>query len=225
MNIHKGTCEVCDAEKVDVYRMHGNIDMCETCKAAEEAITARHSEAINLISESKRIDNAIQIKADVFTAATVAAPELRAAIDNNLEIPANMKDFAFAQACMERFKALQQVIFEQRQALLEKETELRVWQANVQTAAGKLREEYKAQFKAVDIAYQPAAPKAAKKVRTSTPVKTGKVKFNRHALDAAALKYDLPANGIQSLVVQRNISIEDAAKQLAELMGKPLPTN
>jgi len=226
MSLKTANCEVCEAVNVPVYRMPGNIEMCESCKASEEAATQRSVEAINLITESKKIDSLIELKSDVFNAATVSAPELRAAIENNQDIPANMKDFEFAKQCFERFKHMQQVIFQQRVELQEKEAEMRVWQANVQTAAGKLREEYKAQFKAIDIAYQPQTP-TIKKIKSAATSgkgnKPGTKTFNKKACDEAAAKYGVPAFGVQSMAVSRNLSYEDAAKELKSLMVKTAP--
>jgi len=218
MNIKTSNCEVCESVNVPVYRMPGNIDMCEACKNAEEAATQRSVEAINLINESKKIDSLIELKSDVFNAATVSAPELRAAIENNQDIPANMKDYEFAKQSFERFKHLQEVIFKQRVELQVKEAEMRVWQANVQTAAGKLREEYKAQFKAIDIAYQPTTPTIKKvKVAASGKPKTSKA-FSKKQCDEAALKYGVPSHGVQAMVVSRNLSYDDAARTLKEML-------
>lgn len=224
MNTKRGTCEVCDTENVDLYSMYGNILMCANCKAQDEAVTARQANVIDMIESSNKIDASIQLKSDLFNASTIAAVELRAAIEQNEEVPAAQKDYVYAQECLKRFKHLQQVIFDERKALLEKENEMRMWQGNVQTAAGKLREELKAQFKEVDVTYQPT-PVTVKKVKAAATSKPSKKAFDKNALAEAAKKYDVPQLGIQSMVVSRNMSYEDAGRELAKIMGKSLPTS
>lgn len=210
-------CEVCDKKQIPVTLMHGNILMCSECKEKEMQVVTRIKEATQLIDESRKIDSSIQLKQDIYLAKTVPAVELRGAIEANAEIPADQKEYAFAKECMTRFKNLQKVIFEERQALLEKENELRMWQVNVQTAAGKLRAEKRLEFKELDVTYQPTP--ITTKVKTTKPVKPGTKKFDKTALFEAAKKYNVPAAGVQSLVISKNMSAEDAAKHLHQLMN------
>ena len=64
--------------------------------------------------------------------------------------------------------------------------------------------------------YQPEP--ISKKVKTTKPVKVTKA-FDKTALYDAAKKYGVPAMTIRSICVSKGKSVEDAAKELAELMG------
>lgn len=208
--VTKGDCECCDSTAVDVTLQHGNMWMCAACSEKEKVAT-------KLIEESKIIDSSIVVKADIYNAKTVAAIELRGAIQADSTIPDDQKEYAYAKACFERFQRIQKVIFDKRQELLDNENELRMWQVNVQTTAGKLRSEYREQFKMLDVSYQPVS--ITKKSKSVKPVKSGK-SFDKAALFAAAKKYDVPAAGVQSIILSRNMSAEDAAVTLAKLLGK-----
>jgi hypothetical protein len=206
----KGDCECCDSVAVDVTLQHGNMWMCAACSTKEQVAT-------QLIEQSKTIDSAIVVKADIYNAKTVAAIELRGAIEADSSIPDDQKEYAYAKACFTRFQNMQKVIFDKRQELLDNENELRMWQVNVQTTAGKLRAEYREQFKMLDVSYQPVS--ITKKNKSVKPVKAGKA-FDKAAVFEFAKKYDVPASGIQSIVISRNMSPENAAKELAKIMGK-----
>jgi hypothetical protein len=208
---NKGTCEICDTPDISVYPSRGNMMVCLACKAKED-------EAVKTIAESKAVDASIETKSDVYLAKTVPAVELRAAIQNNPDIPEDKKDYAYAQECMTRFQNLQKVIFETRKDLLEKENEARMWQTITQTAAGKLREVERAQFIGMDVSYQPVPVKTIKpKV---VKIKSQTKKFDRAACAEAANKYNVPASGVQSIVISRGMSYEDAAKHLHGLINK-----
>lgn len=204
----KGDCDCCPKTDVEIFLMDRGMMMCSECRDKENSVNA-------MIKESRAVDSSIQLKTDIFLAHTVPAVELRASIERDEKIAAEEKEYAYAKECMARFKHLQQVIFEERKALLEKENELRMWQVNVQSAAGKLRADKRAEFKEADINYQPAP--ITKKQKTTKPVTTKK--FNKAELYAAAKKYNLPAEAIQAMVVSRNMSPEDAAQAIAKLMA------
>lgn len=204
-------CEVCDKTTIEVWLMHGNIWMCLSCRDTEQKL---------VIEESREIDSKIELKTDIFAAKTVAAVELRGAIEADESIPQDQKEYVYAKECLIRFKHMQQVIFEDRLALQEKENEARMWQVNVQNSAGKLRTELRAQFKELDVNYQPTP--ITKQVKTTKPVKEGK-KFNKAELYAAAKKYGFPAQLIQRIVLVKNLSPEDACKHLQSLAaGEPV---
>lgn len=211
-----GDCECCDKVNVEVWTSSRNMTQCADCKAADEQVEARSREAAKLIQDSRQIDSAITLKTDIFLSKTVAAVELKAAIDNDDSIPAAEKNHAYARECMVRFLKLRDVILPaDRAAITEKENEMRMWQVNVQTMAGKLRADQRAQFREVDFNYQPAP--ITKRQKTTKPVKTPK--FDKVALFEAAKKYGVPANNVQSIITSKGMTAENAAKYLAELMG------
>jgi hypothetical protein len=212
-----GDCEVCDATNIVVIIAHGNILMCESCKTNDDALTTKNKEIKQIVQSSNQVDESIQIKTDLFNAGTVAAIELRGAIDADDTIPADQKDYAYAKLCLIRFQHFQKVVFEQRQELLARENEMRAWQVQTQTAAGKLRSEYRDQFRSVDVSYQPAVVKVVKPA--SSTGKTGKKKFNKQELFDAAKKFNVPADGVRMVMVSRNMTASTAAEFLARQMG------
>lgn len=211
--ITRGVCETCAVTDEQVLtKNHGDM-MCASCIALENAAQARTDDAKRMLAETRKIDAAIEVKMDVFTATTMAAKEVKAAIDNNDEIPADRKDYAMAEESLRRFKHLQEVILGQRQELIAKENELRAWQTQVQEFAGKLHTAEKEKYKNFDVSYVPAKPVKPVKV-SSTPSK----KFVKAELGPACTKYNVPAHGVQMMAVQRNMTAMDAAKELRAIM-------
>lgn len=190
-------CEICDKVNVETWMMHGNILMCRECRENEQKV---------MIEESRTIDSNVVLKTDIFTVKTVAAVELRGAIEADESIPEDAKQYAYAKECMTRYKNLKKVIFEEELALNEKKNELRMWQVNVQESAGTLRAELKAQFKELDVNYQPGP--ITKQNKTTKPVK----KFNKKELYEVAKKYGYSAQLVQRFVVAKTLSPEDACK-------------
>jgi hypothetical protein len=180
------------------------------------AVQTRATETTSILEAARQIDNSVEIKTDLFNAATVAAIELKAAIDNDDSIPADQKMYAYAKTCMERMQHMKRVIFEQREELIKNESIARMWLVQTQETAGKLRTEQREHFKNLDVSYQPVKVKQIKPKAASVPKK----KMNLAEIKEAAAKYDLPAAAIQSMVVSRNMSPADAAIELAKLMGK-----
>lgn len=212
----KGDCESCEKTDIQLYPMHGNMMLCEACRDKELEVVERNKNVNKILIESRAVDNAIQLKTDVFLAKSASLIELLASINANEAIPADMKEYAYAKECMARFKNRQQAIFEKRAELLELENEARMYQVNVQNTAGKLQAKYRDEFKEVSVNYQPEP--INKKVKTTKPVKVTKA-FDKTALYEAAKKYGVPAMTIRSICVSKGKSVEDAAKELAELMG------
>jgi hypothetical protein len=204
----KGDCDVCERTDVSITLHHGNIWFCEPCWTDEEKkLTANAKE---LIEQSHKIDEAVQVKSDLFNAATIPAMELRAAIQQNSEIPDDQKEYAFAKESMRRFELERDAVFSQRKELLERENVMKMWQITTQTAAGKLRAELREQFKALNVNYQPPASKITK----PGPVKTGK-KLQKEEIYAALKKYELDsvfAPAIQTMVLAKNLTPDQAAR-------------
>lgn len=214
--VTKGDCECCDSTAVDVTLQHGNMWMCATCSEKEKVAT-------KLIEESKVIDSSIQVKADIYNAKTVAAIELRGAIEADSTIPADQKEYVYAKMCYDRYKHIQEVIFNQRKELIANENEMRMWQVNVQTTASKLRTEQREQFKTLDSSYQPVPQKTPK----SRPIRTPKA-VQREEIHEAARKYGIPQlhNAIKMMVQTRaGMSADGAARDLAQKLGLLKSTN
>lgn len=214
-------CEVCSNTAIKTTCTYGNIWMCDECIEKERKLTEENMKPENVqarvnatLHAAAKIDESIVVKTDLFNAATVASVELKAAIDNDENIPADQKQYVYANACLERFQKFQKVVFDQRQELLENENKMRMWQTQVQQAASTLRGELREKFKQFDVNYQPIPPKT---VKPAAP-KTGK-KFQKEEVRKHAAQYKVPEAAVQMLVVAKNMTPEAAAKHLAIQMG------
>ena len=212
-----GDCEVsgCDKTNVEVYTMHGNILMCSEHRDEEIELVKKMEETNSILINSRKIDSAVEIKPDLFNAATIPAIELYAAIQQDDSIPADKKQYRYAKESETRMLHFQKVVFEARQKLREDENKMRMWQVTTQAAAGKLSAEQRAEFRALDVTYEPDKPKTIK----PTPVKSKKT-FQKEEVKKFASQYGVPEAGVQMIVVSKNMSPEDAAKELARMMGK-----
>lgn len=212
-----GDCEIKDEHKnVEVFLETGNIWMCEVCRDEEERLTKRNAESRAVIEEARKLDATIELKQDVFNAGTIPIMELQAAIEQNTEIPADKKLYALVAEMSLRIDKLTEVIFVDEAALKVKRDERAAWIVNIQNFQAKLRTEEREKFKQYDVNYKPQTPKSIKPKAVKAPSKT----FNKAALYDAAKKYDVPALQVQSIIVSRGMSADDAAKYLAELLGK-----
>jgi len=218
-------CDGCAKQDVEVWSLD-NMLLCNDCRKKQldaKAEAARVPVAVeSLIQKSQKQDASIQVKADIFNAATVSFIELRASIENDAAIAPENKDFEFAKLVAERIKKFNEVIFADEAALNEKKNERHAWHTQMREFANKLREDQRAKLKQFDITYTPSTPVAARSVRTSKPVGPGKGKkknFTITELKAAAGKYNLPYAQVQSIVISRNMTPTDAAEHLANLMG------
>jgi hypothetical protein len=210
-----GDCEVCtrpEGIEAKLTLMHGNIWMCPTC--CEEDTTLTTQTAKNVIDFSRKIDTQVVLKQDVFNAGTISFIELQAAIENNAEIPAEKKNLSLMQEVAARIETLNAAIFSEEAALIAKKNERHALLINAQNVAARLHAVEREKFKQYDITYQPAKPKTTKPKAVKAPAK-----FDKTAVFEAAKKYNVPAAQVQSLIVSKNLSAEDAAKHMATLLG------
>ncbi len=213
-----GQCEVCDKENIEVVNTPGNIEMCAQCKADDDKIREQTKSVDMIINQSKEINSHIELKQDIFNAATVPVIQVKAAIDADESIPADQKEYKFTQYCYEQFLHMQKVAFDKKQEYEAAENEKRMWQAQAQSAAGKLRMELREHFKNLNMNYNPSP---AKVVKPATPGKPKVKKPSAKECREAAIKYNIAAMApqVQMMTITRNLSAEDAAKELASLMA------
>jgi hypothetical protein len=211
-----GDCEACDSVNTKITFQYGNMWLCDECWQKELLVQTQVKDTVNILDHARSVDNSVEIKSDLFNAATVAAIELKAAIEQDDSIPSDQKMYAYAKTCMDRMQHMKKVIFEQREELIKNESIARMWLVQTQESAGRLRTEQREHFKNLDVSYQPA--KVVKPKAQSVPKK----RMNLAEIKEAAAKYDLPHAAVQSIVVSRNMSPVDAATELAKLMGKEI---
>lgn len=212
----KGDCECCTRTEVELTMTQpGNILMCSECLADNLEAIEKSKHAVKVVETARKTDDVIELKQDLFNAGTVSFVELQAAIENNVEIPADRKQFAIMTEVADRIQKLDAVIFADEAALLAKKNERHALLVNAQNVAARLHEKEREKFKQYDINYKPVTPKSVK----PKAVKPSGKKFDKAALYEAAKKYGVPAPQVQSIVTAQNKSYEDAAKHLATLMG------
>lgn len=213
-----GECDACPKLEVDLFEMSGSkMRLCLTCYQAEVKAVEDSKWINSTLQTAKAVDNSIQLKADIYNAATVSFVELKAAIDNDETIPAERKVESFMKAVQERIAKYNEVIFNTR-------NELQSWSQNTQEFIGKLRAEEREKYKKFNITYTPTpVTKAAIKGKSAKSPKAPSTKFNLAEAKAAAAKYGVDVVGVQSIVLSRNVSYETAAKQLADILGITSP--
>jgi LysM repeat protein len=213
----KGNCEAShfDGGGVDVRitLVHPNMWLCDTCLAEEKAAILRSQK---VVEHARKVDTDIEVKADLFNAGTVPFVEISAAVQSDSSIPDTEKGIQILTLVAERIEKLSEAIFSEKAATAAKEHQRYALQINAQKLASTLHEKDREKFKQFDINYKPTK---VVKGKTPKPTPVSTKKFDKNTLYEMAKKYGVPANQVQSIVVRRNISYEDAAKELAKAMG------
>jgi uncharacterized protein (UPF0335 family) len=214
----KGDCEAC--EKTDqVLTVSYGMKLCPSCLSLQTAAT--ESAVNNVISDVKTSLEPIQLKTDIHNAETPALMDIRTRIEQDNSIPAELKEVAFCNACIAQMQHFQKIAFDAREAANKADESARVWQLQVQTTISQLRGDLRETYKGLNINYSPTPVKSVKKAaKEKTPKTRASAKFNVKELYAAAEKYGVDANATRSIMVARNLSADDAAKELAKLLGK-----
>jgi hypothetical protein len=213
----KATCECCDnSGPMEVWC---GMLMCASCIEKEKALQAENNtelkqaervKAVNSqILEARAQDSSIELRTDLFNAATTSIIELKSIIDSDPNI--ENKNYALASELKLRFEHFTKVIFQARQELAEAGNQQRAIQTHLNELANKLRQEEREKLKLQDINYTPQAPKTPK------PPKTGKPKVTpRAVIKELAQKYQIPEAILQMTITARKMEPEAAAKMVAE---------
>jgi hypothetical protein len=228
-----GQCEVCDKETMIItdkegktktvalkIKLHyGNMWFCDSCWTKEEKSTLENesSEVIQLrvdtvnashslndaVKESNRIDSTINVRTDLFNAATVAIMDLKRAIDNDPLI--ENKPYRLAETLKNRFEHYKQVVFELNEKIVEAGNNQKAIQIYLNNLANQLRADEREKLKIADISYSTKPIKSTvKKITTSK--KIDKVELRKFASELGISEFTL-----QMVVVQKGISVADAA--------------
>lgn len=207
-----GECDACPKVDVDLFEVNGSkLRLCVTCYQAEVKAIADAKWINSTLATAKAVDNSVKLKADLFNAATISFVEMKASIDNDASIPSDRKVEVFMKAVQERITHLNDVIFNTK-------NELQSWSQNAQEFIGKLRTEEREKYKKFNVNYTPAVV-TPKKIKDTSKSKAPKAKFSLAEAKAAADKFGVPLISVQMLATQKNISVEDAAKQMADILG------
>lgn len=222
-----GECEVCDKVETKISLHYGNMWFCDECWEKEEKVSAEHMKPENqqarvnamnaALEESRKVDSSIQVRTDLFNAATVAIINLKAEIDNNPTI--ENKPFALAEELKNRFEHFKTVIFEMNEKIIEAGNEQKAIQVYLNQLANQLRAEEREKLKIADMSYQPARVKPAKPVSIKT-TGTKKTKLDKNELRKYAAELGVAEFTLQMLVVSKGITVEQAANMLRKSINE-----
>ncbi len=220
-----GDCECCDKVDVHITVHYGNMWMCEDCWIKEQGVTKDlpklgETQAVvqNALRESAHTDNSIQVRTDLFNAATVSIVTLKAEIDNNPEI--TNKPYALATELMGRFEKFKTVIFEYNEKIVEANNNQKAIQVYLNQMANTLRAEEREKLKIADINYKPTVvkptkPKSITTTGTKKSTKLDKVELRKYAAELGIAEFTL-----QMIVVSKGITIEAAANMLRKSINE-----
>ena len=215
------TCQSCDrVGPVDLK--YGNFLMCKECQdkeviaERERMLPANQQARVDsmnaALQHSRDIDNSIQVRTDLFNAATVSIVELKSAIDTDDSI-AN-KPYALAEELTKRFNHFKSVVFEMNEKIIEAGNQQKAIQIYLNQLANTLRAEEREKLKISDINYQPKPPTKVKSVSTA------KGKFDKKELEKYAQELGVAPFTLQMLVVSKGITVETAANMLRKSINE-----
>jgi hypothetical protein len=191
--------------------------LCAECLQKE--IDAEHSTHKTVI-QARKVDTLINLKQDIFIAGTVAFAEIQAAVMADVTVPEEKKYEAILDATDKRIATMSASIFEKERSLVEDKNTRHALHIAAQEVHNKLSAAAKAKYKQYNVDYVPSKP--TKKEKTTKPVVVKAPGYNKTEFNAACEKYNIPVMfkpRVQSMVINRKISAEQAAKEFAEVMG------
>jgi hypothetical protein len=205
----KGDCDYCPTGiGVHVTVVRGD-NMCDECLAKESAVVA----STRIIETSRKTDDKVTLKSDIFTAATTSFIELFGAVQNNPDIKPEDKRYAMAQLAAERIQKIDATIFEMDKARENIGNERLAWLKNTQELVASLHAEQQTKFKQYSMNYKPQQPstKTIKKVAKGTSPKV----TSHNDIKAICTKYGADVTIVKMMMVARKISAEQAAQEYA----------
>lgn len=225
-----GECEVCPKTDVEISLHYGNMWFCDECWTKEQAFTKDHMSAENqqkrvdeanakqialhevAVQTSRAVDSSIQVRTDLFNAATESIVNLKKEIDANESI--TNKPYALASELMTRFEHFKSVVFEMQQKIVEAGNEQKAIQVYLNQLANQLRAEEREKLKINDISYQPTKVKPVKPAAIKTTGTKKSTKLDKAELNKYAAELGVAAFTLQMVVVSRGITIKEAADML-----------
>jgi len=226
------SCEIGgpDCQETNDLRTYGGMIVCGNCYAIEmgllktNATPAAQQERIEVsnnkmaiaLEASRAVDNAIQVRTDLFNAATTSIIELKAQIDGNADI--TNKPYALAEELTKRFEHHKQVVFELSEQIVAAGNSQKAIQIYLNQLANSLRAEEREKLKIADINYKPnpVKPVKTKAIKTTgSTKKLDKTELRKYAAELGVSEFTL-----QMLCVSKGISPETAANQLRKSINE-----
>jgi hypothetical protein len=225
-----GECECCPKTDIEITLHYGNLWMCDECWEKDNKLTAESMkpenvaarvEAVNkpgmiAIEAAKIIDNSIQVRTDIFNAATESIINIKKAIDEDASI--TNKPYALAETLKNRFEHFKTVIFEAQETIVQAGNEQKAIQTYLNTLANKLHAEEREKLKIADINYRPQVVKPVKPAAIKTS--GTKAKFNKAELQKFATELGVSAFTLQMICTQKGITPEQAANILRKSINE-----
>lgn len=227
----QATCDCCP--KIGPVEIrYGDMLMCDECWAKEQAAQLanntpeKQAERVNqlnaAIETARQQDASIQVRTDIFNAATVAIQELKQAIEADTTI--QNKPYHLASELKTRFEHFRAVIFNLDEQKIEAANQQKAIQVYLNNMANQLRAEEREKLKIADINYQPSSPTKIKtqgppKIKTRSAGKLDKAELRKYAAELG-----IPEYTIQMLCVSKGITPETAAgllrRQIEEMRAE-----
>lgn len=215
--VKTGDCEVCEKTQVSITCHYGNMWFCDDCwKLEEEAVKVNqlpeNQEARVIASKDETlklaatIDNNIQVRTDLFNAATVAIVELKKVIDDSPLI--TNKPYALAEALKARFEHFKTVVFQLNEQLIDAGNNQKAIQIYLNNMANQLRAEEREKLKLADLSYQPKSPTKP----TVRKISTQKVKIDKTELAKYVKEIGVSEFMFIQIVNTRKCTLAEAAE-------------
>lgn len=217
---HTDTAECESCGNIGECEISGNMLLCKPCfKAERDAVInyqkpelqeQRYNEYQIRLNEAREIDAAITVRTDIFNATTKPILDLKEAIDNNPEIPADKRRFALAEEVVTRITTFKKAAFDKQNELVELNSQLRSYQQFLNGLQSQLRQDEREKLKIQDINYQPK-PVSKPTVKKVTTKKFDKVALrNAAALLTRELGMPVPEYMVHTIVTNKQLTIDEA---------------
>jgi hypothetical protein len=218
----QGDCEVCPKTDIAITKHYGNIWFCEECwdketKHQSPEMQQSRVETYRASVEASRLADAkIEVRTDLFNAATESIVNLKKMIDENAEI--TNKPYQLAKELLDRFNHFKQVVFDLNQQLVEANNEQKAIQVYLNQMANSLRAEEREQLKIQDINYKPNPVKEpkVKSIKTASSTK----KLDKKLVAQYARELGVNEFTLQMVIVQMGGDIEKAVGKIRQSINE-----
>lgn len=217
-------CEVC-GEHGECDVLYGNILMCQSCQAKEQAAQAvnntpeaietrvanvKSDTLIGLIDKNKEIESSIHVDTDIHNAKMIAIVDLKKSIDEDSTILPEQKLFTLAKTIDDRYEVLKTALGNLKQEITENENEQRAIQTYYNELAKKLKEDERAQLKLKDVNYKPIEGKPKKSTAPKTK-QLDKIQLSKFAGD---IEKEFPALKGLALTTLQTVMVSTRAQSV-----------
>lgn len=200
----------------------GDLALCRECLDKEMQTIREHQspekqeqrmEIHNHVVEmSRNYDASIRVATDLFNANTTAIVDLKKAIDDDANIPADQKNFKLAEVLMERFNKHKAVIFQLQQSIVAEGSSQRAIQVYLNNLANKLQAEEREKLKIADINYKPEVVKEIKPKVTKPKV----AKATKAEIKEAATLLGIGEYMVVMTMTAKGCDLQEAVRILAQ---------